>query len=102
MRIKILRTPPVHGIDGIRLDCFEVGRQYEVGNSIGALFLAEGWAEPVPVDAERPYQFFTSDDPFDSRALYDDPPNLKKEQFPPYLEPDVAADLKLRRRRRRR
>ena len=48
MRIKIVQKPPVECIDGVRLDLFEVGFQYEVGNLIGAVLLAENWAEPVP------------------------------------------------------
>ena len=32
---------------GARLDLFEVGYQYDVGNLLGAVMLAERWAEPV-------------------------------------------------------
>jgi hypothetical protein len=70
MRIRIVRIPPVAGVDGIRLDCFAVGAEYEVGNSIGALFLAEGWAEPIPLDFPTPPEPFGESDPFDSRRLY--------------------------------
>jgi hypothetical protein len=42
-------------VDGIRLDVFVPGCSYEIGNSLGALFLAEGWAEPVDTqDAAAP------------------------------------------------
>ena len=93
MRIRIVQVPPIAGIDGIRLDCFEVGREYEVGNSIGALFLAERWAEPVELDAPRPYLPFSEEDPFDSRVLYRrDPPNLIKERDSPNMDHAVAAD----------
>jgi hypothetical protein len=103
VRIRIIQKPPVAGIDGIRLDCFQAGREYEVGNSVGALLLAEGWAEPVPLDAPRPYLPFSENDPFDSRVLYrDQPPNLTKEKKGPYLERDAAADSPWRRRTRRR
>jgi hypothetical protein len=106
MRIRIVKEPPIAGIDGIRLDCFAVGKEYEVGNTIGALFLAEGWAEPVALDAPRPYTPFTAEDPFDSRVLYrDHPPNLVKERHSPFLdrdvEPDVVWRASLRRRVRR-
>ena len=50
MRIKIVQKPRIADMDGIRLDLFEVGFQYEVGNNVGALLLAEGWAVPVPLD----------------------------------------------------
>jgi hypothetical protein len=102
VRIRIVHIPTIAGIDGIRLDCFETGKEYEVGNSVGALLLAEGWAEPVPLDAPRPYLPFSDNDPFDSRVLYKDhPPNLSKDQTRPYLDRDVAADSRWRRRRRR-
>lgn len=50
MRIKIVQRPRIADADGIRLDVFEVGFQYDVGNRIGALLLAEGWAVPVRAD----------------------------------------------------
>ena len=50
LRIRVLQTPPRHEVDGIRLDRFRPGREYVLGNSLGALFLAEGWAEPVEDD----------------------------------------------------
>ncbi len=53
MRIRIVRPPPVRDVDGIAVDAFEVGREYEVGPSLGALFLAERWAEPVAPARER-------------------------------------------------
>ena len=47
IRIRVIHRPPVPEVDGIRLDVFEPGGQYEMGNSLGSLFLAEGWGEPV-------------------------------------------------------
>ena len=47
MRIRIVRPLPVRDVDGITVDAFEVGREYEVGPSLGAVLLAERWAEPV-------------------------------------------------------
>ena len=41
LRIKILQKPPTSSIEGIRLDRFEPGFLYEVGNTLGALLLAE-------------------------------------------------------------
>ena len=57
MRIRIVRTLPIRDVDGIALDTFEVGLEYDVGTRMGALMLAEGWAEPVaaaPVLASAP------------------------------------------------
>ena len=57
MRIRIVRTLPIRDVDGIALDAFEVGMEYDVGTRMGALMLAEGWAEPVtagPVRASGP------------------------------------------------
>ena len=104
MRIRIVQRPAQPSLDGIRLDRFELGYIYDVGPTIGSLFLAEGWAEPVadnlpplvepPVDA-------TSQEPVDP----DNPPNLRREIYPPYLdrlELDRVADLERRRRSSRR
>jgi len=52
MRIRVLQTPKIAEVDGIRLDVFQPGVQYEMGNCLGALFLAEGWA--IPVDSVEP------------------------------------------------
>jgi hypothetical protein len=101
IRIRIIRLPPIASIDGIRLDCYEVGCEYEVGNCVGALLLAEEWAEPVPLDAPKPPTPFTVDDPFDSHRLYGDanqPVNLIRENSPPYLDRAIAADFRFHRR----
>lgn len=101
----MVRKPPIDSVDGVSCDCFHIGREYELGNSIGALFLAEGWAEPVPLDAEPAFTPFGADDPYDSHVLYrdrDQPPNLFKEEQPPYLDRDIAQDFRWRRRPRRR
>jgi hypothetical protein len=77
MRLRIVRSPTESRIDGIRLDHFRVGDQYEVGTALGAVFLAEGWAVPVPDDVPAPargveYQAPTA------------PPNLIRDSYPPY------------------
>jgi hypothetical protein len=102
MRIRILQSPPINSIDGIRLDCYEPGSEYQVGNSIGALFLAEGWAEPVPLDVPAPILPFSDDDPYEPRLLDKmNPPNLVRDTYPPYLDRFSAApDLERRKRRR--
>jgi len=47
MRIRMLRRPQETCIDGVRLDHFEPGLEYEVGSSFATLLCAEGWAEPL-------------------------------------------------------
>jgi hypothetical protein len=76
MRIRILRIPRSARIDGIRLDQFVAGSCYDVSNTLGALLLCEGWAEPVE---NAP------------------PPNLVRETYPPYL--DWTPAIKFERRR---
>jgi hypothetical protein len=62
LRIRIVKQPPVADIDGIRFDRFETGQEYEVGNCVGAVLLAEGWAEPVALDAAAvPVRSFNDD-----------------------------------------
>ena len=50
MRIRIVQTPPVACIDGVRLDQFEPGRLYDVGALLACLLVAERWAEPIASD----------------------------------------------------
>jgi len=78
---------------------------------LGALFLAEGWAEPVPLTDDTPIVPFTANDPYAQRVLYPDhPPNLVHEIYPPYFSlldrraanRERAADASRRRRSRRR
>jgi hypothetical protein len=84
MRLRIVRRPTESRIDGIRLDHFRVGDQYEVGTALGAVFLAEGWAVPVPDDVPVPargveYQASTT------------PPNLIRESYRPTTRNASAA-----------
>jgi hypothetical protein len=106
IRIRIVQTPPISGVDGIQFDCFEVGKEYQMGNTLGSLFLAEGWGEAVALDAPAPVEPFSDRDPFDSRVLYaDGPPNLIKDSqawYPDRVERDIAADYQWRRRTRKR
>ena len=96
MRIRIIRQPQGGYIDGIRLDQFIVGLHYELGIQLSALFLAEGWAEPVDgadVGVVVPLEDFEPD-------MSSLPPNLVKETFPPYFENPPSSALDRRRRRR--
>src|SRR4051794_1883495 len=78
MRLRIVRTPTESRIDGMRLDRFHVGAQYEIGTALGAVFLAEGWAVPVPDDAPAPAPRGVEYQPPAS------PPNLFRESYPAY------------------
>jgi hypothetical protein len=100
MRIRVIQEPPVDAVDGIDLRRYRLGVVYTVGNGIGSLLLAEGWA--VPVAPGEPEVLMALDDLLDGpsrrdpQALRKDPPNLIRErrgdvlQFPRSL----AADLK--------
>jgi hypothetical protein len=103
MRIRIVQRPSETSIDGVRLDRFEPGYQYEVGNSLGAVMLAERWAVPVAADAPALVIPFSETDPF--ATAYQDadaPSNLVREHYPPYLDnqPETAFDFRRRRRPR--
>ena len=53
MRLRI--TQRLHGsIDGMQLDRFQPGLVYDVGPVLGALMLAEQWAEPVDEKSRAP------------------------------------------------
>jgi len=81
---------------------FMPGEQYEVGSSLGAVLLAERWAEPVAIDEPGLVVPFSEGDPFMSRVMdASSPPNLVRETHPPYTDQlDIAPDLERRRRRR--
>lgn len=97
MRIRIVQKPSVACIDGIQLNHFVPGQQYEVGPSLGSLFLAEGWAEPaVPNEPPAP-----SDEPSNVVDPVPAPANLVREIYPPYYDgPSVLAADRRRRKRR--
>ena len=103
MRIKILQTPTHSSVDGIDLDRFIPDHLYEVGNSLAALLLAEGWAEPVSLDEPAEVVPFSETDPFTQRWLDDkEPPNLVRDYAPPTAEQlGIAADYFWRPRKRR-
>ena len=93
MRIRIVQKPAVEFIDGVRLDQFRPGHEYEVGSLMAGVFLAEGWAEPVDEQETG------------IPAAPAIPRNLTREFFPPYYDGSpsaLAAEHASRRARRRR
>lgn len=102
IRIRIIQRPTETIVDGIRLDGFELDQKYEVGNLVGALLLAEGWAVPIPLDAPVAEPQFEEESWSEPRGPTDMPPNLTREHYPPITQDFImAADLERRRRRRR-
>lgn len=99
MRIKIVQKPSLEEADGIDLKRFVVGRHYEVGTSIGALLLAEGWATPV-ADTEPALLIPSPDRPVEGVADRRNPSNLIRETYPPYVDDTLAIAAFLERRKR--
>ena len=71
------------------MDGFHPGSSYEVGTTVAALFLAEGWA--VPAEQDQPALPMSMAE-LESEMI--EPPNLTRESFPPDYEGRfaVAAD----------
>jgi hypothetical protein len=44
VRIRIIATPKERELDGVRLDVFKPGKVCDVSSSIGAWFVAKGYA----------------------------------------------------------
>jgi hypothetical protein len=88
-------------VDGIRLDQFRPGRQYILGNSLGALFLAERWAEPVEDDEPSPAippTKFTDKKYSDELRLRDFPHNISSKRVPWAIAADRRRLIHRRRR----
>lgn len=101
MRIKLVRRPTISDIDGVQLEHFVVGEQYDVGATVGALLLAEGWAIPCDEVAAAIVPFSDAD-PFVIRvANGQTPPNLIRETYPPSADGITLAGEFERRRRPR-
>ncbi len=47
VRIRIVQRPALDVIDGIRLDHFEPGQQYDVGSALGAHLIVKGYASLI-------------------------------------------------------
>ena len=105
IRVQIARKLPVDSIDGVHVGGFEPGRIYEIGTTIAAVMLAEGWAIPVPLDEAVPPTPFSEADPCSAAPFRDAdaPPNLTREHYPPYLDQrSHASSIERRIRTRRR
>ena len=102
MRIRIVHKPTLDDLDGVDLRHFQVGAEYDLGSTLASVLLAEGWAEPIPLEAPPLPVPFGPDDPFTMPVIdRNSPPNLVKEQHPPFLDRDLATDVKWPRRKRR-
>jgi hypothetical protein len=100
MRIRVIQKPLAASVDGIRLDLFEVGSQYDVGTTLGTLALAEGWAEPVAND--KPALVIPLDEMrTDDRTRPSQRPRHRALGPPDRLH-SMAADTAPRKRNRRR
>jgi hypothetical protein len=74
----------------------------DLGSTLASVLLAEGWAEPVPLDAPPLPIPFGPDDPFSMPVIdRNSPPKLIKEPHPPAFHRESAADFKWPRRKRR-
>ena len=82
IRIQILHVPPGYCIDGIRLDLFQVGLEYEVGDTFGALLIAEGWAKPLGYSAHESNPAPRVE--IEERPNIASPPNLIRDSRPFY------------------
>jgi hypothetical protein len=99
MRIRVIQRPTERCIDGVPLDHLEPGFHYDVCVSIANVFLAEGWAEPVPV--EEPALVLALEEVAAIKRP-SEPFNLVRDSTPLAFTRDLAADFRSRRHHRRR
>ena len=55
MLLQICRHP-VGSLNGVRLESFRPGVTYDIGPQLAAVFMAEGWAEPITSEVTHPTQ----------------------------------------------
>jgi hypothetical protein len=90
MRIRIIQAPTSASIDGLRLDGFKPGRQYEVDTTLATYLFAEGWAEWVGSDETASS---TSERPLEPDIDRSRRPTLRREIYPPDRDrPPALAD----------
>ena len=95
MRIRAIQTPTIRAVDGVRLDVFRPGLQYELGTTLGALFLVEGWGELV-ASPEPAMVIPLSDVNAAYSPIPATPTNLIRETLPSNQRPALAADRRRR------
>jgi hypothetical protein len=54
MRVRITERPTIDCIDGIHLDRFRPGFEYEVGARLAEFLIVEGWGEPIVSEPAAP------------------------------------------------
>jgi hypothetical protein len=99
MRVRIIAEPRNQRSNGIQLDRFHVGQEYDVGTTLAALLLCEGWAEPIddqtPARLRKRKRAAVVSEPV--------PPNLVRDTSPPsYAGRAIAMDRSRRKRRKSR
>jgi hypothetical protein len=91
----------------LRVDGYEPGHTYDVGNVLGEVMLAEGWAQPVADDSQGELVSLLETDPQPpaAKALAQNgapPSHLIREISPPAFDHlSIAADRGRRRQMRR-
>ena len=94
MRIRVIQKPSASVVDGVRLDVFQPGVLYEMGTTLGSVFLAERWG--VPVESDEPAIVIPLHGARVDAAM---PPNLVREFGPSDLPAAIAVDRQRRPRR---
>ena len=89
MRIQIVKKLTDSSIDA-RLDRFQPGCQYEVDRTMGLLFLAEKWAEPVVSARPRLVGSLDEMEHAGERSIRS---SLSRERYVPSLDEAIAADI---------
>jgi len=103
MRIRIVHEPSLPDVDGVDLTHFRVGCEYDLGSTLASVFLAEGWAKPVPFDSAPAPVPFGPEDPFTMRIIgRRQPPTLVRDEFAASARRHAAADMRQPRKKRRR
>ena len=98
--VRLRITQRLHGsIDGMQLDRFQPGLVYDVGPILGAVLLAEQWAEPVDDDYESTVTPVTSVRQF-AETRHDAKPHSPWRRRPARRDRAIAADRARRSKKR--
>jgi len=107
VRLRIVQRPPAKDVDGLRMDRYELGHTYEVGNVLGEVMMAEGWAQPVADNSPGGLVSLNETEPLplDAKPVSQNgasPSNLIREVSPPTFDHlGIAADRERRHHKRR-